>query len=403
MLKRKCGACLGDCIIMRHFIGGSVGKNTTTTTSDFDLYIFMDDIEYPFKNVLANIGTVIRQNQPICGRYWVEIVIESPTVLTCNVYANGVKLFNVDISIAKHYATDDAIQHKKTLDAIKPWPSKFVYKMNSSLSPVAVRYVRQQNDFTRSMIRLTKIWYDSLNITQPDSRTMFEFLAIHCAQLENKFPTKSILRCFMGLLEMTQNFDSLDVVFRDEYKFPEHQFDEATPLPRVMDPVNPYRNCAEFYKRDTKMLLKQYAMDCADAIRMYSAVPFQFKNIFTVHEQQPQFPQWFTNRAFHCVWSIETTVKILPIGVVVRKQEDFANQQDDYYGLVVFFRNSMNEIVDRAGSTVLETLANDLRSFIRSTFWGAKILPVSNDCDDFHAIITYPIPQVGSIVIKICF
>lgn len=222
LLKRKCGYR-----IRRYFIGGSVGKSTTTTSSDFDCYIFIDDIEYPFKNVLMNIGNSIRQNQPIGGRLRVTIVIETPTVLTCAVYENGEK-FKVDFSIAKSYATDESTQQKKTLDAIRPWPSKVVYKMNGGLSQAIVRYVQQQDDFTRSMLRLTKHWFDSLKLNQPNSKTMVEFLAIHCAQLENKFPTKSILRCFMGLLQMIENFDQLDIVFRDDYKFPDHQFDEAT-------------------------------------------------------------------------------------------------------------------------------------------------------------------------------
>ncbi|XP_037047811.1 uncharacterized protein LOC119082388 [Bradysia coprophila] len=398
MLKRKSGLC-----IRRHFIGGSVGKSTTTTTSDFDCYIFIDDIEYPFKNVLKDIGSLIRQNQPIGGRFRIDIAIESPTVLTCVVYECGEKLLNLDISIAKNYATTNAIQHKKTLDAIKPWPSKIVYKMNGGLSSTIVQYVRQQNDFTRSMIRLTKQWYDSLNIKQSNSKIMFEILAMHCAQLENKFPTKSILRCFMGYLKMLENFEELDVVFRDEYKFPEHQFDEATTLPRVMDPVNPYRNCAEFFRSDTKILLKKYSLECAAAIKMHLGIPFQLAgNIFEIQKQQPQFPEWFSKRVFQSVWSIKTTVEILQMGVVVRKQEDFAHQPDDYHCFVVCFKDNMNEIVDRAESTELETLANDLRSFIRLAFGGAKVsTPTSNDSDDFHASIIYPIPQIGSILINV--
>ncbi|KAG4066457.1 hypothetical protein HA402_007093 [Bradysia odoriphaga] len=136
---------------------------------------------------------------------------------------------------------------------------------------------------------------------------------------------------------------------------------------------------------------------------MHLEIPFRLAgNIFEIQEQQPQFPQWFLERVFRSVWSIKTTVEILPMGAVIRKQEDFANQPDDYHCLVVCFKDNMNEIVDRADSTALETLANDLRSFIRSTFRGAKVLtPTSNDSDDFHASIIYPIPQIGSILINI--
>lgn len=195
MFKRKSGHQINH-----HLIGGSVGKSTTTTASDFDCYLFIDDIEYPFENVLKNIGILIRQNQPISDQIRVNVSIESPTVLTCIVYESR-EMFKLDISIAKNYATEDglkmfpeldfiAIQQKQTLDAIKPWPSKIVYKMNGGLSPAIVRYVRQQNDFLRSMVRLTKHWYESLRVSQPNSRTMFEIVAIHCAQKENNFPTK---------------------------------------------------------------------------------------------------------------------------------------------------------------------------------------------------------------------
>ncbi len=292
-----------------------------------------------------------------------------------------------------------SIQHKKTLDMIKLWPSKFSYKMNGGLSLATVRYVRQQDDFTRSMIRITKHWYESLRLSQPSSRVMFVFLAIHCAKRENNYPTKSLLRCFMGMLAMVENFDQLDVVFRDEYKFPEHQFDEETNLPRVMDPVNPYRNFAEFYKRDTKFLLKKYASECAAAIRMHSTGPFLNANVFKIQAQQSLFPTWFSERVSQSVWSIETTEEVHPMGAQVHKH--FANQPDDYHHIVVFIKDNLNEIIDTTGSTELETLAGQLKSFIRTSFWEATILPIPND--RYYARVIYPIPRIGSILIDIGF
>lgn len=367
------------------------------------------------RNVLSNIGRLI-QNQQVSDHIRVNIQSVSPTVLTC-IVREKLDVFKMDFAIAKNYATDDtlkmhpeldliSIQHKKTLDAIKPWPSKFVYKMNGGLSSAVVRYVRLQNDFTRSMIRITKHWYESLRLSQPNSRIMFVFLAIHCAQRENNFPTKSLLRCFMGMLTMVENFDQLDAVFRDEYKFPEHQFDEETKLPRVMDPVNPYRNFAEFYKRDTKLLLKQYASECASAIRMHStstALDFQLAGkVFKMQAEQSQLPMWFLDRVDRSIWLIETTRDVLPMEAQVHKYEDFANQADDYHSVVVFIKDNMNEIIDFIG-TERVTLVRELRSFLQTSFRGAKISTTSSDHDNFHASVIYPIPRIGSIVIKIRF
>lgn len=209
------------------------------------------------------------------------------------------------------------------------------------------------------------------------------------------------------MLEMVENFDQLDVVFREEYTFPEHQFDEETELPRVMDPVNPYRNFAEFYKRDTKFLLEKYSSECAATIRLhstYSSFNFQMDgNYFKTQAQQSQFPKWFSERVSHSTWFIETTADVVPMGVQLHKRENFANQPDDYNCFVVFIKDNMNEIIDLTGSTRLGTLADKLRSFIPTVFRGAKISTLSNDRCYFHASVIYPIPKIGSIFINIRF
>ncbi|KAJ6644483.1 hypothetical protein Bhyg_09452 [Pseudolycoriella hygida] len=398
--------------INRHFIGGSVGKNTTTPYSDFDCYLFIDDIEYPYRNVLKNIGNLLRQNQPIDGHIKVDICIETPTVLTC-IVREAQEEFHVDIAVAKNYATYDvlkmcreydpiAVQQRKTLDDIKHWPHKHVYKMKAGLSSAIVRFVKQQNDFTRSMIRITKYWYNRLGLREPNSGMLLEILAIRCGQKENRYPNKSLLRCFERMLEMIMNFDELDVVFRSEYKFPEHQFDENTKLPRVMDPVNPYCNFAEFFQSNTKLLLKTYASESITAIKSTETLDFP-DTIFKSRPSQPLFPKWFLERVLQSTWWVETTTEVFPMGVQVAMPENFASQSDDYYCVLLFLHSALNEIIDEIETTELNKLLEATRSFIQRMILVRKLSTVSSDRDYFHARMSFPIPNSGSILIYIRF
>lgn len=151
-------------------------------------------------------------------------------------------------------------QHRKTLDYIKPNPEKFGYLYSGSLAKATVNFMKRQDGFAHEMVRISKFWYQTLYFNEyvSGAKNSIELIAVYAALKERNYDSLSYLRCFMQILNYLMKFDDLNVVFGNEYKFPEHQILDKG-RPRLMDPVNPYNNLVKNWSRQSIELIKLYA------------------------------------------------------------------------------------------------------------------------------------------------
>lgn len=240
-------------------VAGSTGKKTTIFTSDVDCVLFINDMSPPFKEVLDDIHDILS----LADSYKISDV--RLTKYSIQFKANDL---DFDLLPAANFAVncygngDQLIdeQHRKTLDFIKRDPKKFGYLFSGSLAKATVQFMKQQDGFVNEMVRLSKFWYKTLYFQEyvSGAKSSIELIAVYAAMKERNYDSLSHLRCFGQFLKYLMKFDELNIVFENEYKFPEHQvLDNGRP--RIMDPVNPYNNFAQNWSEKSIELIKAYA------------------------------------------------------------------------------------------------------------------------------------------------
>lgn len=167
---------------------------------------------------------------------------------------------NKNISAGNDSMNLVSLQQKHILDSIKTSPASLdTFISAENLVQATVRFVKSQDEFTRNMIRLAKCWLKvHSDITHCNAKVMIELIAIYAAQIEMKQSDKSYSSCYCRFLSLIKDFDNLNIVFEEEYIFPEHQVID-TSRPRVIDPVNPYYNLAKGWKSEEIMIIKAHA------------------------------------------------------------------------------------------------------------------------------------------------
>lgn len=112
------------------------------------------------------------------------------------------------------------------------------------------------NEF-RFIFRFKTLHFEGLK-RRAGCKNCIELIAVHSANLEENFQTKSYLRCFKRFIDYLPNFDALIIHFEES-----DQQILYKDRPRVIDPVNPYNNLAANWNSQSDNLkkLKSFAKE----------------------------------------------------------------------------------------------------------------------------------------------
>lgn len=146
--------------------GGSCGKDTGTCHKmDLDMTFFINKTEPPFEDCLSELRSWIAE--VFCISF--SAIKQTDCSLQFRMYSHDIgKEVKVDLLPAPnfvsqtHYGVDICKQQQeRTLDAIQN--SQLTRRVfRSSFTEAAVSFVRNQSEYVRNLVRLTKFWKDSI-------------------------------------------------------------------------------------------------------------------------------------------------------------------------------------------------------------------------------------------------
>lgn len=252
-------------------VAGSSGKKTTICDSDVDCILFINDKQPPFDDVLDDFENILTMTDS----YQIKDVVTTK----CSIQFKSSN-FDIDILPAANFISNcsgedmehfNDLQHRTTLDYIKTDPESLSYVYSGSLAKTTVKFMKRQDGFAHEMVRIVKYWFKTLYFEKKISgaKSLIELVAVFAVIEERKYDSTSYLKCFTRILNYLRNFDDINIVFENEYKFEEHQILDVS-RPRVMDPVNPYNNFAKNWDEKAIELLKVYANETYDRLQPQS-------------------------------------------------------------------------------------------------------------------------------------
>lgn len=281
--------------ISHALIAGSGGKQTAIIDSDVDCVLFLNDELPRFDAVLDDWENIFIVSEGL-GIHQIRTTKFSIQFKSKNFDFDFLPATN----FTKGYSGDHVMemQQKITLEHIQKNPEKYSYLFSSALAQSVVDFIRKQEGFVNEMIRIAKFWYKTLNFSEyiSGAKYLIEIITVHAAKMERASgaPTnKMYLRCLGRIMDYIIKFDSLKIIFENEYangylKNVAKQM-SANP-PCVLDPSNPYNNLAKAFSDKPRMkdLLVSYAKETKN--RLHQVFGFRLENSFQALEYvfQPQ-------------------------------------------------------------------------------------------------------------------
>jgi len=187
---------------------GSFGKRTDVIEPDLDLVVVCNDVEPPLDEVVAEFENVLKL-------YADELEIQADSIkkttkrlgLITFSFKNGME---VDLLPASKIADVDEIREKIIRD-----PKNAVY-YSPSLVDTQVGFIKSQDSFTHTLIRLVKFWYKNLYFETKvfGGSSMMELVSVSAAEEEKKSNSSSMFRAFAKALKILSELDRLKLAFR---------------------------------------------------------------------------------------------------------------------------------------------------------------------------------------------
>lgn len=247
-------------------IAGSIGKSTTIASSDVDSIIFLhvnvkqqglDD-----EKLDAFLFNALEDFKKVLTSYNIRYAIEnvSQTVFSLKFTVRNIKfdlLPAIDfVGNGKGISDRASSQQQLTLDVMKQNLKRNVYRFSSSLSFVTVNFMKKQTPFAHGMARLAKIWYKSACIVDHVSGASYfmELVAVFVVN-QIQMANQNYRDAFCSILNQMINFERINIVFADEYRhLIGHRPDNNEPLPRIIDPSNPYNNLGKHFVKKPNVI-----------------------------------------------------------------------------------------------------------------------------------------------------
>jgi len=187
---------------------GSFGKRTDVIEPDLDLVVVCNEVEPPLDEVVAEFENVLKL-------YADELEIQADSIkkttkrlgLITFSFKNGME---VDLLPAAKIADVNEIREKIIRD-----PRHAVY-YSPSLVDTQVGFIKSQDSFTHTLIRLVKFWYKNLYFETKvlGGSSMMELVSVAAAEEEEKSNSSSMFRAFAKALKILSELDSLKLAFR---------------------------------------------------------------------------------------------------------------------------------------------------------------------------------------------
>ncbi|XP_021953654.1 2'-5'-oligoadenylate synthase 1A [Folsomia candida] len=241
---------LDKCMVIREIqdhgapqVGGSMGKGTAIGDTDFDVVVFLNDHEPPFRQrifdkMLAALKTVRGYSFIKKTRYSIRFKIR---INRLTLDFDLLPAQNL-LDHAKHssdMARQQAVEVRHRMGNFAR-PSVF----STSLAEQTILFMKKKPDDVVKVIKLARHWNQQIRIDEKvHGRSYMVELVAAWAQKDQ--PVGSLFERFVRFLREMEDFSNLRIFFGHHYcKFsiPEDVW-KQTPL--VMDPCNPYNNLAE--------------------------------------------------------------------------------------------------------------------------------------------------------------
>lgn len=192
--------------------GGSFAKGTDIMAPDFDLVFRINNLTDPvkdFREIIAVVKGILEKNVQYLNI--LPVPIETTPYSLRFWFVNGIQ---VDLPIATAIKEPDQVLERIRKDVKDKSLARYYY---TSLVEHQVRVIASQTEFTRKLIRLTKLWKsqcDFGNIRKLS--TIFELIGMASGLEEHEKPEKqrSIVQALVRVFEMIESLDTLKIVFR---------------------------------------------------------------------------------------------------------------------------------------------------------------------------------------------
>ncbi|CAL8144660.1 unnamed protein product [Orchesella dallaii] len=186
--------------------GGSFGKKTDVIEPDLNLVILVNDCHPPLQNVIDHFHNILKLNEDslqIRG----DSFKKSGRCLKFS-FRNGI---SVDLLPAPSVRDNEwAIVFMAMAKE-----EKFAYAYSASFVKDQISFMKSQDSFTHTLVRLSKFWFKSLYLGQRfrGGSAMMELIAVAAAERENELKTISLSRALTRVLSMAGNLDTLKLAF----------------------------------------------------------------------------------------------------------------------------------------------------------------------------------------------
>lgn len=175
-------------------------------------------------------------------------------------------------------------------------PEKNYYMYHTSLVSTQLSFMKSQDSFTHSLIRVAKVWFKTLDFGDKNffgGSTLMEFIGCAAAEEENKSSEVSMFRALQRVLQMVSRIDSLELAFRqispDKWGRISPSEINAKLVPKVIgttdilmrkcfivDPANPYYDQLGNKDHSLFPMLKNFAVQFMNKLQMTTILALNF-------------------------------------------------------------------------------------------------------------------------------
>lgn len=233
--------------------------NDLETSANFCIIVKVKNSSPPFSDVLTFICITLKDSAS-CVSITANAIVKSRTCVKFKFW-NQMKVTIVPIAI--NIAIDKIAPSIRKRMRI---PNLTLY--NSGLVKRHIKFMEEQDDFCKTVCRLSKFWYDSMKspaFNLQDSNIWFELLTVSAVFVHlNMSRYQSLVKAFMKLVEMVKDFDKVKVRFqrtritKGAWKLMDLTWDEKEKkLPFILEPVDVSNNLLGGVTKDQVQILKR--------------------------------------------------------------------------------------------------------------------------------------------------
>ncbi|ODM95127.1 hypothetical protein Ocin01_11554 [Orchesella cincta] len=221
----------------KHDFGGSYGKNTDVIDPDLDIVVRVKNCQPPFEKVLNDFEKVLRSHE---GYLQIRSGDYKKSKRSLNFFfTNGIPVDLLPAEDVKEDELDDLLGEMEE-------NKQNAYYHGPALVEDQVGFLKSQNSFTHTVVRLSKFCFKSWYLGGESCRggsAMMELIAVAAAEKELTKKYASEFQALRGVMVMLGNLDTLKLAFS--------RVDDEDDEHREWERVKP----SELHRHNTKWLI----------------------------------------------------------------------------------------------------------------------------------------------------